>query len=262
MDRRLQTTVNIRILFITLVSVLLAVSPAFSQQINQSRKIRIQIWSEMDAFPGHFDEETEDSTTIEAEKIQERLNETLETENRDATIFAYAIARAREIAPFLMEGMIHGWTFDYVPYDKTRQVDEYFEFGRIRELDQSVNPVVYKEPLPRAEDGRLLCWVECERSAEQQLSFRRWKTITNPKVKGHGSAPVEKGFEGIQEACAQALKNAVREYWRTKVKNKPKEISGTALLIQEPRVYIKDGNYVVDLDFFLETDKIVSYSYY
>ena len=54
-----------------------------------------------------------------------------------------------------MEGMIHCWTFEYVPYDKTRQVDEYFEFGRIRELDVRVNPVVYKEPLPQAEDGRL-----------------------------------------------------------------------------------------------------------
>ncbi|MBP5753105.1 MAG: hypothetical protein J6W60_09655 [Treponema sp.] len=262
MDKRLQTLGKPKILFFTLAVALFAVCPAFSQQIDQSNKIRIQIWSEMDAFPGHFDKEMEDSTTVAAEKIQQQLNETLETENRDATIFAYAIARAKEIAPFLIEGMIHGWTFDYVPYDKTRQVDEYFEFGRIRELDKTVNPVTYKEPLPRAGDGRLLCWIECERTPEQQLSFQRWKTITNPKVRGHGTAPVEKGFDGIQEACAQALKNAVREYWRTKTKNKPKEISGTALLIQEPRVYIKDGNYVVDLDFFLETDKIVSYSYY
>ncbi|MBP5451295.1 MAG: hypothetical protein J6Y16_03565 [Treponema sp.] len=261
MDRRLQKTVKFSFLFFTLAA-FFALSPAFSQQIDQSRKIRIQIWSEMDAFPGHFEAESQDSTTVAAETIREQLNETKETENRDATIFAYAIARAREIAPFLMEGMIHGWTFEYVPYDKTRQVDEYFEFGRIRELDTRVNPVVYKEPLPQAEDGRLLCWVECQRTVEQQLSFRRWKTITNPKVRGHGSAPVEKGFDGIQEACSQALKNAVREYWRTKVKNKPREISGKALLIQEPRVYIKDGNYVVDLDFFLETDKIVSYSYY
>ena len=262
MDRSLQTTVNVKILFLSLALVLFAAAPVFSQQIDQSRKIRIQIWSEMDAFPGHFDEEMVDSTATAAETIRELLNETLETENRDATIFAYAIARAKEIAPFLIEGMINGWTFDYVPYDKTRKVDEYFEFGRIRELNKTANPVVYKEPLPQAKDGKLLCWVECERTPDQQLSFQRWRSITNPKVRGHGSAPVEKGFEGIQEACSQALKNAVRAYWRTKVKNKPREISGTALLIQEPRVYIKDGNYIVDLDFFLETDKIVSYSYY
>jgi len=54
----------------------------------------------------------------------------------------------------------------------------------------------------------------------------------------------------------------VREYWRTMVKNKPKEILGRVLLIQDPRIYIYEGQYVVDLDFFLQTDRIILYSNY
>ena len=82
------------------------------------------------------------------------------------------------------------------------------------------------------------------------------------KVKGCGSASVQDGFEGIKQACSNAAKNAVREYWRTMEKNKPKEISGTLLLIRDPRIFIKNGRYEVDLDFFLETDRIVPYTYY
>ena len=57
-----------------------------------------------------------------------------------------------------------------------------------------------------------------------------------------------------------ALKEAVRQYWRTLEKNKPKEISGTVLLIRDPRIYVKNGQYIVDLDFFLETDRIIKYT--
>ncbi len=58
------------------------------------------------------------------------------------------------------------------------------------------------------------------------------------------------------------MKNAVREYWRIYIKNKPKEIYGMLLLIGVPRVYISEGQYVADLEFFMETDKIVKYTYY
>ena len=73
---------------------------------------------------------------------------------------------------------------------------------------------------------------------------------------------MQNGFDGIKQACSNALKNAVRDYWRTLIKNKPKEIDGTVLLIREPRVYIKGGQYVVDLDFFLQTDRIIPYTLY
>jgi hypothetical protein len=84
----------------------------------------------------------------------------------------------------------------------------------------------------------------------------------HPKIKGTGKAKVEDEFDGIREACSQAAKNAVRQYWRSLVENKPKEISGTVLLIGAPRIYIKSGLYIVELDFFMETDRIVPYIYF
>lgn len=285
MEKRLQ---KIKICRNLLIAFLCCLPVALSaQQPSQKDKIRIQIWSELDAFPGKFDNEKLGENP-ETENQTESKNSDNETnvedssagsgdngrsgtskdgkkfvdsaESRDISIFDYAIKRAKEISPYLLGGMLSGWDFDYVPYDKTRRVTEYFELTEVEPFNPQVNKISYKEPMPV--ENRLVCWVECERTAVQKLSYERWKSITHPRITGHGTASVEDGFEGIKAACSAAVKNAVREYWRTQVKNKPKEILGRVLLIQDPRIYIYEGQYVVDLDFFVETAKIVSYSYY
>ena len=288
MERRLQTALKKSGLLLILALVWIPAT-VFAQQPSQKDLIRIQIWAELDAFPGKFNnenlDENSDGNSETGNDSDEKKYDNVEkdssdsrgdgeqdktsggnkkfvdsAEARDISIFMFAINRAKEISPYLLNGMLNGWEFEYVPYDKTRQVPEFFELTEIEPFNPNVNRISYKEPEPMGD--RLVCWVECERTAVQKLSYERWKSITHPRIKGHGEAPVEDGFEGIQAACEAAVKNAVREYWRTMVKNKPKEILGRVLLIQDPRIYIYEGQYVVDLDFFVETAKIVSYSYY
>lgn len=257
----------------------------YSQSPSQKEEIRIQIWAELDAFPGHFEEDgqsqkegetastiistSDSSKNVKSSTAKSNAQEeadsntnsfTASAKARDISMFSYAIARAKEIGPFLMGGMIDGWTFDYVPYDKTRQVKEIFEFEPIKEFNSEINTIIYNDPIPR--DDRLVCWATCKRTKMQQLSYERWTSITRQKIHGTGKASVEKGFEGIEEACSLAIKEAVRSYWRSQIKNKPKEISGKVLLTGSPRIYICSGQYVVDLDFFLETDRIILYSFY
>ena len=68
------------------------------------------------------------------------------------------------------------------------------------------------------------------------------------------------GSAGIQEACRLALKDAIRNYARKLIKNKPKEIRGTVLATDLPRYYVDSGKYCADLDFFLFVSKIVEYT--
>ena len=276
MEKRLQTLK--KIFFIGAIF-FAAADFAVAQQVSQKDLIRIQIWSELDAFPGRFDTDDLNENFDNNEKIEDNNSNPVSqgdgtqdktsrgsknfvdsAEARDISIFDFAIKRAKEISPYLLGGMLNGWEFEYVPYDKTRRVSEFFELTEIEPFNSSVNKISYRDPVPI--EDRLVCWIECERTEVQKLSYERWRSITHPRVKGHGAAPVEDGFEGIKKACAAAVKNAVREYWRTLVKNKPKEILGRVLLIQEPRIYIYEGQYVVDLDFFIETAKITNYSYY
>lgn len=238
--------------FVTFVSYFSAFI-SFAQVQEQSEQLRILIWADLDAVPGNFDEDTESKNSAESKN---------ETGNQDDLhkIFGYSIERSKQIAPFLMNGMINGWKFEYTPYDKRRGVKEYWSFDEIKPFDMKLNPIEFHDPEPIQEEGKLFSRIYCNRTKQQQLEYKRWMSIVHPHIKGIGSADIEKGFDGIREACSNALKDAVREYWRIMEKNKPKEISGTVLLIRDPRIYVRNGQYVVDLDFFLETDRIIKYT--
>lgn len=229
----------------------------FSQVPSQIEQIRLQVWADLDSFPGKF-EDSENQQYFNQQNSNQQENQKNKSEFEQ--IFSYAINRTKELSPFLLSGMIYGFNFEYTPSDKRRNVSEYWDFTLIKEINKSTNQLEYKNPF--VEDNKLICWVYCDRTLEQIAEYKHWTSIVYPKVKGIGKASVENGFEGIKEACSQAAKQAVREYWRTMIKNKPKEISGKLLLVENPRIYIKNGEYVVDLDFFMETDRIISYTYY
>ena len=284
---------------------LVAGGMAPAQVPNQSQQLRIQIWSELDPFPGGFGDEaweTEEGdpgssakkgngpessassgmpgTALPAAGGTAAESISAGDSDSDATaaaalpsaggspeveamrtrLYSFAIGRAKELTPFFLSGMLSGWTFDYTPSDKARGVEEFFEFGEIHPFDWSVNSIEYRDPIP--EDEKLLVWAYCDRTEVQQLSYRRRSSINLPKVRGRGSASVAKGFEGIKESVGSAIRDAVREYWRVYSRNKPKEITGRVLLIGVPRVYIYEGQYKTDLEFFLETDRIVKYTYF
>ena len=214
-----------------------ALPPLFSQEINQDRSIQLHLWAELDAYPENYDDEKE----------RYSLEDSL----------LYPIKRIKELAPYLLEGMVYGWDFVYVPSDKTRGVQEYFEKTVIKPLDAR-SGILYK--YPEVYDGKLRVWVEFNRTPEMLSYLRYWEAAEHDKMHGSGKAPLKNGFDGIGEACDNALKNAVREYFRSKVKNKPKEICGRVLIQRQPRITTGSGQYVVDLDFFVETIRIIPYS--
>ena len=89
-----------------------------------------------------------------------------------------------------------------------------------------------------------------------------WASIQNPVISGIGYAPVENGFDAIEEAARESLKNAIRNYYRKVIKNKPKEINGKVLIRSFPTMGIDAGRYVINLDFFLECGRIIEYTIY
>src|SRR5574344_2695643 len=254
MERRIQTLKKISFSFLFAVLIFTQASFEFSQEAQQDKQLRIELWAELDAYPGLVLSDTLENQSSQNSKSTESSN------SNKNSIYEYAVSRLKEIAPFIMGGMINGWTFDYTPSDKIRSVDEYFSYSPVQEFNQKVNPLEYKKI--EVIDGNLDCWVYCNRTKEQQLAYGAWTSIKNPKIHGTGQGSIEEGFDGIKTAVENAIKDAVREYWRTLIKNKPKEIDGKVLLIKAPRIYVKSGKYTVDLDFFMETGRIIKYSYY
>lgn len=220
MERHLQTLKKVFIIISLIFSVNL-----FAQTPSVVKNIRIPLWAELDAFPGSDQQ-----------------------------------VQIREVAPFLINGMVYGWNFVYVPGDKARGVEEELEVTEIVASDVLSGGITYVSPW--IEKNRLNYWCEYTRTQSQIQNYEFWSSINNPRIQGRGYGPIEEGFEGIKTAAKDALKEAVRSYYRNVIKNKPKEITGSVLIRDLPAVGISSGRYVINLDFFLECGRIVEYTVY
>ncbi len=214
--------------------------PLLAQTPSVVRNIRLPLWAELDAYPGL--------------ELSDKENE--ENEGQ----FDFPVSQLHSIAPLIINGMVYGWNFVYVPYDKARGVEEYLEITEIVSSDVIRGGIKYSSPW--IENNNLNCWVEYTRTDSQVQSYNLWASIQNPVIGGIGYGSVEKGFEGIEEAVRESLKEAVRNYYRKTIKNKPKEISGSVLIRKFPTMGIDSGRYVINLDFFLECGRILEYSVY
>lgn len=208
---------------------------AKAQTPDFQQTIQIHIWSELDAYP-----------------------ELAEAQNTKAEIFDYSKERIKNLAPFLINGMVYGWNFVYTPSDKLRAIDEYFEISPINQINTKENPITYKNPW--IQDNLVHIWTEYTRTENQIYSFKSWQTTTTQKTQGIGTASVKLGFEGITEATKNAIRDGIRNFYRPIIKNKPKEISGRIIISKEPKIGITQGQYSVKLDFFLETDRIIKHT--
>ena len=198
--------------------------------------IRFSLWAPLEAYPGS--------------------GEVFDTDNP----FAYPIQRLKELVPFFIEGMVCGWSFSYTPSDKTRNVAEHFEFSPLRTYPDLTKNIQYMEPWIK--ENRLYAWIEFPCSPEITAWRKSWEKSQYKKISGRGSGLLTDGFDGIYEGTSKALKEAIRGYVRSITKNKPQEISGEVLITGLPKIGIKSGRYLVDLDFFLNVSRIRDYKMY
>ncbi|GMO62480.1 MAG: hypothetical protein Ta2A_09120 [Treponemataceae bacterium] len=173
----------------------------------------------------------------------------------------YPLSQIREAAPFFVEGLSHGWTFEYTPSDRARKVEEYFDFKSIHPLSESeIRAISYSQA--HVEGNTLYCWVDFpldERALFLKKQQAGAKTIS---IHGKGYGTIFGGTNGIHEAAKEALKNAIRDYAQKITRNKPKEIAGSVIISQPPIVALDSGRYAVTLDFFLEISILLPYSNY
>lgn len=238
MERRIQK-IKTFFKFTLITGLFFLVPPLFSQTPDFTELIRIPMWAELDAYPEVAGEQ----------------------QNESDNIFTYPVSQLKKTAPFLICGMVYGWDFIYVPYDKARGVEEYFEITEKQSFEPFEYLIQYKNPVVEGNE-KISCWCEYRRDDFQIHNYYLWNSIQHPVIKGRGYGNVSDGFEGFTDAAKDALKNAVREHYRKIEKNKPKEIRGSVLIKDAPLSSVVSGRYVINLDFFLEYGKIIQYTNY
>lgn len=230
----LERRISVRLLVLCLLS--LWIPRMAAAGVAEEELIRFSLWAPLEAYPGS------------GERVDVNAP------------FAYPISRLKETVPFFIEGMVCGWAFVYRPSDKLRDVAEEFEFVPLREYPDMMARIRYTEPW--VEGNRLNCWVEFHCPSHLTSWRRMWKSLDRKRVAGKGMGLLTDGFDGIHQGASQALKAAVRSYAQSVTKNKPREIRGEVLLAGAPKIGVKSGRYVVDLDFFLNVSRIVDYTIY
>lgn len=232
MEKHLQKIKKIFICFLLIFESFL-----YAQTPSVIQNIRIPLWAEIDAYP-----------------------ELKEAQDLEVDAFSYPVQKIKEIGPFLINGMVYGWNFVYVPSDKSRNIEEVLEITEI--VPKETVEYKIKYVYPWTDEEKLNCWCEYQRTEEQIQTYYLWSSIQNPKIHGRGYGDLIDGFDGIKAATQDALKDAIRSYYRNVIKNKPKEIRGSVLIRDIPTIGVTSGRYVINLDFFLECGKIIEYTVY
>lgn len=164
----------------------------------------------------------------------------------------------REMARFIMGGMVYGWKFTYTPSDKTRNVQEYFLLEPIMEIPDndpkfSLTGIDSRYP-------RLSCWAEF--LLDDSIAHRSdyWNSVQFKAANGKGCGERIDEVAGIKNAYTKAVLQAIRERERKIEKNKPKELRGEVLLKDSPRLYADQGQFVAEIRVLINILEIVPYS--
>lgn len=162
-----------------------------------------------------------------------------------------------ELSAFLLSGLVFGWEFSYTPYDKTRQVDEYFEIKPKYKIDIKEGALNITDLVP--EYPYLYCYAEY--TSDELLTKRQfaWQSISYKTVQGTGTGERSDEISGVYTAYINATKDAICRYARSLTKNKPREVRGQLLIRDNPRLFMKRGLFYANLEMYIYIEEIVPY---
>jgi hypothetical protein len=164
----------------------------------------------------------------------------------------------RDLARFVLGGMVYGWRVSYTPSDRARRVDEYFTFEPIAEIpdnDPRFSLSGFDPAYPRVST-----WAEFALDDDTARRNLYWKSVQFRSADGRGYGDRERESAGIRDAYSDAVRAAVRAYARKLEKNKPKEIRGEVLLRENPRLFTEAGRFVADITVLVNLIEIVPYT--
>jgi hypothetical protein len=168
--------------------------------------------------------------------------------------------RTLEEAREILSAMIYGLEFVYAPADARRKTAEQFVLVPVAEIRWGDRRLRLAQAEVR--EGRLYAKVLYDLQDFQSARRKAWESNSVPTATGSGtfslftaSAP-----DGKRRSLQEALKDALRNYLRPLVFNKPREVRGELLVWQEPQVLIASGSYLTRALIKLQVKEIRPYS--
>jgi hypothetical protein len=169
-----------------------------------------------------------------------------------------AFRRLFEEARQVAGAMIYGYRFTYIPSDKARGVSELFEILPIAEIKEG-DPNL-KLISRDVSDNRLYGRFSYRLEAFQRTRCESWQTIVLPVAWGRGEGRVPLGGEGKRTARETAVREAVRNLLRPRLYNKPREIRGETVILENPHTNLSAGTYRTTVKVKIDIKDVIPYS--
>jgi hypothetical protein len=199
------------------------------------QKITIFVWCELEPLTG----ETHDGELLSKEE---------------------AAKRVLEEARIVISAMIYGYEFIYTPSDEKRKVKELFSLTPTSEIRWG-DPGLKIEQA-EVEEKRLFATVGYTLDDSQAARIAAWSSAAIPTDAGIGDSSVYAGQRERLVSFKNSIKEAIRNYMRQRIFNKPRELAGQVLLTKSPSVVIKAGRYFTTSNVKINMKKVLPYKGY
>ncbi|MCL1818349.1 MAG: hypothetical protein FWG35_05405 [Spirochaetaceae bacterium] len=171
-----------------------------------------------------------------------------------------ALERILEEARYVFSGMIFGFTFSYTPSDRSRNIPEEFSLEPAFQIPLG-DPALFVHQT-RREGSRVYARLRYSLREFQETWYTGTLSNMMGSCAGLGEAPIFAGYQEKITAVRNSVKNAVREYARGRIDNKPRRITGVAFLNAAPRLEIVSGAFRAASSVRLKIDDVVTYGAY
>ncbi len=183
-----------------------------------------------------------------------------------------AARRLVDEAAWVFAGMVWGFSFEYVPLDRARGIEEGFvleplgsiPWGDPRLIPGKLEPAGSRL-LPEASFGpstELRAYVEYRPEAEGARLMEAYGAEPWVRSQGLGRADILGGWKARRAAYEDALREAVREYLRSIEPNKPRRAAGRVVFERVPAITVREGAYLVQARSRIEVLELAPYVVY
>ncbi len=163
-----------------------------------------------------------------------------------------------EEARIILSSMIYGYSFSYIPQDNARGVEDWFVLEPIEEIDWG-DPQLEILQYERIEN-RVFCKILYNLSEYQFARRSSWYSNTIPYTTGQGQEDYFIGQSAKLSSINDAIKEAIRNYARARITNKPREITGELLVWDAPYTIISSGTYTSTVKIKLLIIDVIPYT--
>jgi hypothetical protein len=160
-------------------------------------------------------------------------------------------------ARYTISGMIYGFEFVYTPEYPARKVDRYFTLEPTGQIPWGDTRLHLRDL--RDERTTLYGLIDYELSENDRIRLRSWRNSDVERAAGHGAAPLLDGLDGKIAAIEDAVHHALREHLRDRYFNRPREVTGTVVLREPPRIRTRSGMYEAQVLLYIHIRDVREY---